>query len=426
MLSKQYIKESQKSETLLINEASKLKEIAGETIFKFGFGQSPFLPPQHVIDTLAEFSPRKEYAAVQGIDELRDAVAAFHNHYEGLSIKGEDVLIGPGSKMLIYAVLATFNDADVFLVTPSWVSYEPQAKLAKLNVKRMKTSFETRWRLTPELMEEACRGRDISRPGILILNYPGNPDGLTYSEPELMALTEVLRRYNILVISDEIYGLLNHSGNHVSLANYYPEGTIVTTGLSKWCGAGGWRLGVALLPSDIEPKFKETIIGIASETYSCAATPVQFAAIKAYQVGNEIDNYLKHQRRILKCAANYSYETLLQTGINLHAPQGGFYLNPDFTPLADKLTAKGIHTSQNLCDRLLQDTGVAILPGNAFGYEENQLVARLAYVDFNGVEAIAASEEIGLETELDHAFLNQYCPKIVEGINRMAGWLNNA
>jgi aspartate aminotransferase len=133
----------------------------------------------------------------------------------------------------------------------------------------------------------------------MVFNYPGNPDGLTYTESELTALTTVFRKYNILVISDEIYGLLNHQGNHVSLARFYPEGTIITTGLSKWCGAGGWRLGVALLPTTIEEKLKKTMIGIASETYSCASTPVQYAAIDAYQIGPDVEAYLAHQRRIL-------------------------------------------------------------------------------------------------------------------------------
>ena len=415
------IKDSQKSETLLINEASKLKEMAGETIFKFGFGQSPFLPPQYVIDTLAEFSPRKEYVAVQGIQELREVVAAFHQHHDGIQTTADNVLIGPGSKMLIYAVLAAFNRADVYLITPSWVSYEPQAKLAKLDVNRIHTSFQDRWRLTPELMEEACQSRDVSKPGILILNYPGNPDGLSYTQEELTALAAVFRKYNILVISDEIYGLLNHTGEHKSLACVYPEGTIVTTGLSKWCGAGGWRLGVALLPNTIEKKFKETLIGIASETYSCAATPVQYAAIQAYQKDIRVNQYLHQQRRILKLAGNHIYQALKQAGVNVHAPQGGFYLNPDFSPLKEKLKSRGITSSELLCEVLLKETGVAILPGNAFGYEAGHLIARLAYVDFDGIKALAAAEE---EKEaLSDAFLAEQCPKIVEGTRRLVEWL---
>ncbi len=425
MINTTYLKKSQQSETLLINEVSKLKEGAGEKIFKFGFGQSPFLPPQNVIDELSSFSAKKEYVDVQGIKELRQAVASFHNHYDKLELSAEDVIVGPGSKMLIYSILAAFDDAEVFVVTPSWVSYEPQAKLAKLKTTRINTNFESRWRLTPELLEDACAKRqDKNLPGILILNYPGNPDGLSYTADELKALSSVFRKYNILVISDEIYGLLNHFGRHTSIAQFYPEGTIVTTGLSKWCGAGGWRLGVGLFPKTINASFKQTVIGIASETYSCATTPVQFAAIKAYQVTAEIENYLFHQRRILNLCASYMYEELKSVGIKLHEPEGGFYLNPDFSALSDKLKNKNIETNEQLCAQLLKDTCVAILPGNAFGYKPTDLIARIAYVDFNGTNAIKASESISTTERLNKTFLNDYCPKIVEGTLAIKAWLS--
>jgi aspartate aminotransferase len=416
-----YIKESDKSETLLINEVSKFKEDSGETIFKFGFGQSPFFPPQHVIDRLKEYAHRKEYAAVQGIAALREAVAKFHNHYDGLSIKPENVIVGPGSKILIFSILSAFKKADVLVVTPSWVSYEPQTKLAKLNCIRIHTRFEQRWRLTPELIDQACANRDNSIPAVLIFNYPGNPDGLSYNENELKLLSECFRRHNILVISDEIYGLLNHENNHLSLAQFYPEGTIVTGGLSKWCGAGGWRLGVALFPSQLDPKLKETIIGIASETYSCAAAPVQFAAIEAYQIDKRCEKFLDLQRQILSCAGKYMHSQLQEAGVNVHAPQGAFYLNPDFEPFREKLAARGITTSEALCASLLKEQCVAILPGTSFGYPSNQLVARIAYVDFDGTKALEGAENYG--KSLDQEFLNQYCPKIVEGTQRMVAWL---
>jgi len=424
MLATKYIRESQESETLLIHEVSRLKANSGEKIFRFGFGQSPFLPPKQVSDALSSASLHKEYVSVQGLEELREAVATFHNHYDGLSVKSDNVLVAPGSKILIYAMLTAFDQADVMFVTPSWVSYEPQAKIAKLNRIRIRTSFESRWRLTPALLEEACAQRvNKDQPAILILNYPGNPDGLTYTESELKALADTFRKHNVLVISDEIYGLLNHDGNHTSLATYYPEGTIVTSGLSKWCGAGGWRLGIALLPETLPTAFKQSVIGIASETYSCAPVPVQYAGIQAYQISDEIEAYLKHKRRILSIAANYMYESLSAVNVKLHKPEGGFYLNPDFSNFRDRFKDKGINTNEAMCEAILNETSVVILPGSAFGYLPEDLTARIAYVDFNGAEAMAASKEIGLEKELDQAFLETYCPKIVEGTTRLADWL---
>lgn len=424
MLKTEYVKQSQESETLLIHELSRLKASQGEDIIRFGFGQSPFLPVPSALEELKNRVEHKEYVSVQGLEELRDAVAKFHNHYDQINVTSDNILIAPGSKILIYSIIASFNDADVFLVTPSWVSYEPQANLAKLPVTRIQTNFENRWRLLPSELERACEQRENKdRPIVMVFNYPGNPDGLTYTQEELEALTVVFRKYNILVISDEIYGLLNHQGNHTSLARFYPEGTIVTSGLSKWCGAGGWRLGVALLPTSLDDKLKKTMIGIASETYSCASTPVQYAAIKAYQIGSEVENYLAHQRRILQLCGAYVWKTLSKAGVNVHPSEGGFYLTLDFEPFRHVLESKGIKTSQDICQSLINTKGVAMLPGNVFGYTDNYLTTRLCFVDFDGIAAMKASEDIGLDAELPESFLQTYCPKVIDGSKRIAEWL---
>ena len=424
MLRKDYIKQSQESETLLIHELSRVKANQGEKIIRFGFGQSPFLPLNSAIESLRNRVEHKEYVSVQGLEELREAVATFHNHYDKINIVADNVLVAPGSKILIYSIIAAFNDADIFLITPSWVSYEPQANLAKLPVTRIQTNFENRWRLLPSELERACEQRENKdRPIVMVFNYPGNPDGLTYTEAELEALTVVFRKYNILVISDEIYGLLNHQGKHLSLARFYPEGTIVTTGLSKWCGAGGWRLGVALLPTTIEEKLKKTIIGIGSETYSCASTPVQYAAIDAYQVGENVDAYLAHQRRILSVSGNYVWKTVTEAGINVHQPEGGFYLTLDFEPFRHVLKAKNIETSKDVCGALIDQKEVAMLPGSVFGYDDDVLTTRLCYVDFDGVAAMKASEAIGLDKPLPEDFLQTYCPNVIEGSKRITDWV---
>lgn len=418
------LRETEQSETLFVNDMSKQREATGEKVYKFGFGQSPFLPPQSVINIVKDEAHRKEYMSVQGLPELREAAAKFHAEVDGIETDPEFVVIGPGSKMLIYMVMAAFKEADVFLITPSWVSYEPQAHLAGHDVRRIHTKYEDRWRLKPEDLDAACTARankDI--PIVMVINYPGNPDGLTYSAEELEALAVVCKKHNILVVSDEIYGLLNHSGEHVSLAKYYPEGTIITTGLSKWCGAGGWRLGVALVSKSLGKDFMECIVGIASETYSTAASPVQVAAVSAYQYNDEIKDYLFHQRRILKALGSEVYARIKGAGINVHAPQGGFYVNPDFSSVSDKLQARGIKNSADLCEKLLEEAGVALLPGNAFGYEESSYVARLAFVDFDGTAAIEASKQEGGSGDLDLAFLESNCGKVLEGIDALTTWI---
>jgi aspartate aminotransferase len=415
------LREAEQSETLFINDISKEIEGKGKTVYKFGFGQSPFFPPEYIINEVKEYAHRKEYMSVQGAKELRNAVAEFHGKLDGTKIDPNDVLIGPGSKMLIYMVMASFKSADVFLITPSWVSYEPQAHLAGHEVTRIQTSYENRWRLQPEDLEKAAASRtDTTKPIIMILNYPGNPDGLTYTGEELQAIATVCRKHNILVVSDEIYGLLNFEGTHTSFSRVYPEGTIVTTGLSKWCGAGGWRLGAAIVSPSLGTNFMDCMVGIASETYSTAAAPIQMAAIKAYSNSDELMNYLHIQRKILKLIGHYVWDELKKTGINVHCPEGGFYLNPDFSPIKNRLKNRNINNATEICESLMRETGVALLPGTAFGYGADSYVTRLAFVDFDGTKAIQEASKN--DDPLDTQFLAAVCPKIIAGTKELVEW----
>ena len=401
----------EESQTLLINNQSKELEGQKKKIFKFGFGQSPFLPPVEVMSQLKDNVHHKEYSSVQGDPELRKLVAEFHHHVNGINVKADNVLIAPGSKVLIFTILSAFKKADVLIPAPAWVSYAPQSKLAGHNSIAVETFFNNRWRVTPESIEKAFAQKKHEAT-IMILNFPGNPDGLTYSEQELKRIADKARELNILVISDEIYALLSHGNEHHSLAKFYPEKTITTTGLSKWCGAGGWRLGVALLYEGIEEDFRKALLGIASETYSCAPTPIQIAARLAYSNIQTSLEYVSKQNKILKEIGHFCYAELKKANLLLHEPEGGFYLFPDFSNYLDKLAKIGINTSSALCERILEDTGVALLPSSAFGLDKNYLAARLSYVDFDDPIHIKDFE------------LKRDCPRVVEGINELTKWLS--
>ncbi len=402
----------EESQTLLINTQSQELVAQNKEIIKFGFGQSPFMPPKRVLKAFENAVHHKEYSSVQGDLELRKRIARFHKAHNGLQVAPENILIAPGSKILLFTILMAFEKADVFIPTPAWVSYAPQAKLAGHHVLKLNTTFEERWRIKPETIRETAKSKQ-HQVSILILNYPGNPDGLTYTEAELKEIAKVARELDILVISDEIYGLLNHNGDHVSFANYYPEKTITTTGLSKWSGAGGWRFGCAFLYDTIEPEFKQALIGIASETYSCAPTPVQMAAKEAYKDYNETLGYLNDQIEILRIIGTYCANKLNAANVQVHLPEGGFYLFPDFSKHQEKLHAYGITTSGELCQHILKDTGVALLPASAFGFKEEFLAVRLAYVDFKD-----PLDQVGFEMEVD-------CPNVVKGIRKICDWINS-
>jgi aspartate aminotransferase len=414
----------EKSQTLLLNEQQRQQETAGQEVFKFGFGQSPFPPLEAAIEALRAHAAAKDYTPVQGWPELRERVAAFHREVDALEADAAQVLIAPGSKILIYAVMAAFARADVLIAAPAWVSYAPQARLLGHDVLRVHTELAQRWRVRPGAVEEAVRRKaDGTAPTLMILNHPGNPDGQGYDEDELRALAEVCRRHRILVVSDEIYGLLHHQGRHVSLARHYPEGSIVTSGLSKWCGAGGWRLGTALLPAALRGPFQDALLGVASETYSCAAMPVQRAACVAYTWNDDTRDYLAHQRRLLARVGTWLADHLTAAGVQVHRPEGGFYLFPDFSLHVDALRRAGIGSSQALCARLMADTGVALLPGDAFGLPPEHLAARLAYVEFDGREALKVSREIGLSRPLDEGAFAAVFDKTIRGARRLTQWL---
>ena len=407
-----------KSGTLSLNEKTREIENAGRPVYRFGFGESPFPPPQRVQDALRSAAHRKDYTAVAGLPELREKVAAFHHEVDGYPISAEQVLIAPGTKPLLHNIMRAFHRAEVYLPGPSWVSYAPIARLAGHNVIGIPTSFESRWRVTPDQIERAFKGEDgAGREKLIVLNYPGNPDGLTYSRDELEALTVVFHEHGAWVISDEIYALLDHRGSHVSLAQVYPERTLVTTGLSKWCGAGGWRLGALILPPAAPNDLHDALVGLGSETYSCAPAPIQMAALTAYQLDGETYEFLAAQRRILRAIGSVVHDALIECGIRAHAPQGGFYLLLDFSRFAKELAGRGIRNDGQLCERLLDETGVALLPGGAFGMPGEALNARMAYVDFDGEAALRDAERI-------EATVATQAAKMLDGIRALGKWLN--
>jgi aspartate aminotransferase len=377
------------SSTLLLNEQSAVIEKKGRQVFRFGFGQSPFPISPVLKAALIEHAHRKEYTQVQGLEALRVKVAEYHSAFEKRPIFAEQVFIAPGSKALLYTIMCAYSRAAVIIPAPAWVSYAPQAELIGHCTYMMQTSFEQRYRITPDILEKSLSEAAQHYQSLLvILNSPGNPDGLCYTQSELQALTVVLEKYQAIVISDEIYGPLHHDNQHVSIAKYYPKGTFVTSGLSKWAGAGGWRLGIAILPENCDSRLKDTLLGIASETYSCAASPIQYAAITAYSDNVMMQQYVKDQRTILKSIGMHIHKAVLDAGLNAHAPEGGFYLLLDFTTYRQPLEAIGLSTDTEICKRVLEDVGVALLPGISFGLPPENLCARLAYVDFDGKQAL--------------------------------------
>lgn len=408
------------SPTVAINERSNALLAQGREVYKLGLGQSPFPVPEVVVAELRANAHQKDYLPVKGLRVLRDAVANYHRNLNGVQTTGDDVLIAPGSKELMFLLMLTYY-GDVVIPTPAWVSYAPQARIIGRNVEFLHTEAAHRWLLTPDQLEKYCAA-DPGRPCVVVLNYPSNPTGATYTPEQLADLAEVARRFRLVILSDEIYGELHHQGKHVSIARYYPEGTILSSGLSKWCGAGGWRLGTFTFPRNLH-WLQDAMAAVASETYTATSAPIQYAAVRAFQGGPEIQRYLWQSRAILAALGTWIAGQLNTAGIATLEPEGAFYLLPNFEHFRTRLAGLGIGNSAQLCERLLQDTGVAILPGVAFGRPAHELTARLAYVDFDGSRCISAFSQRGSDQPIDHEFLHQYCPNLTRATQRICQWV---
>ena len=409
------------SATVAINERSDQLRREGRQIFKMGLGQSPFPVPGLLVEELQRNAFQKAYLPVRGLPELRRAVAEHHCRTFGIDCTSDDVLIGPGSKELMFLLQLVYY-GDLVIPTPAWVSYAPQARIIGRHVRLLPTSRENGWRLAPEQLDKLCR-TDPSRPRIVVLNYPSNPTGTTYALNELRILAEVARKYRVILLSDEIYGKLHHEGEHASIVPLYPEGTIFSGGLSKWCGAGGWRLGLFVFPECLR-WLLDAMAAVASETFTSTSAPIQFAAVPAFQEDKKIDEYLRRSRRILRALGGQLAARLQEAGVATHFPHGGFYLFPDFGPKAEMLRSRGINTSPELCERLLEETGIAILPGRDFGRPPAELTARLAYVNFDGAQALKAVGDIPSEMPLDDGFLRAHCGEVLMAIDRLCEWSN--
>ncbi len=408
-----------KSATVAINERSNRLRREGRTVYKLGLGQSPFPVPEPVVEALKANASQKAYLEVAGLKELRVAVAEYHQRAQGVPVKAEDVMVAPGSKELMFLLQIAFA-RDLVIPSPAWVSYAPQAQIAGRKAFRLKTSAANGWRVVPEQIDSLSRGKGL-RPRVLILNYPSNPTGTTLRSAELQGIAEAARRNGIVLLSDEIYGEVHHEGAHESVARYYPEGTIISGGLSKWCGAGGWRLGTFAFPPALQ-WLRQAMTTLASETYTSTSAPIQYAAVRAFQGGTRIERYLWLTRRILRAIGRRLHARLTEAGLLVAAPEGAFYLFIDFEPFRAVLGERGITDSRTLCERLLEETGVAALPGADFGRSPEELTIRIAYVDFDGARALAAAENLPKDTELDGDFVVRYAGDLVKAIENITEW----
>jgi len=405
---KDIIKGLKPSATLFINEQTEALESKGKKIYKFGFGQSPFPVPTDVVEELKKNAHQNKYLPMQGLPELRDSVSKYLTKNKKNKYKSDNIIIGPGTKELMLLLQIAF-DGDILLPIPSWVSYFPQALIGRNKIHWLNTKKENNWFPSAEEIEKAVLKNQMKKY-ILFLNSPNNPSGNICKN--LDEICDVVKKYNIIILSDEIYSELTFDTNCKFISDVYPEKTIISTGLSKWCGAGGWRLGFFVFPDELK-EIKNSLKILASESFSSVSAPIQFAAISAYS--NDHSNYIDATKNILKSIGLFVYNGLKSNNVLINKPDGGFYLMPEFINNKFK-------TSSEMCNKILNDTGVAMLPGSEFGFSEDKMLARLSFTDFDGSEFL--NNTSGCKN-IDEKLIIKFAPNIIEGVHKLKKWSEN-
>ena len=409
------------SPTLAANLTASRMRAEGHEILHMGFGEAPFPVHPRLARALGESAGERGYLPVAGLPELRRAATEHQARVAALDGDAFEVMVAPGSKAMLFA-LQLAVPGDTVLPTPSWVSYRPQAEVLGLGVVPVASVLDERgYRIEPEALDRAVvEARKAGRqPTKVVLNSPSNPTGLVMPDDNAREIAEVCRRHGLIVVSDEIYARLTFDGSYPSIARHAPERTVVTTGLSKHMSLGGWRVGLGFVPKALEGLFA-ALETIASETWSCVASPVQFAAIEAYSGHEDVEAFIALSRRIHADVTGYAAARLNAMDVPTVTPQGGFYLWPD---VPRRGRAHNLGTSNALADALLEGVGVLTLPGTAFGERPEAMRLRLSACDYDGAAALDHYRALADGTKAE---IGAFAPRVVAAMDAFERFLGGA
>lgn len=329
-------------------------------------GQPDFPTPYHIsaaaVDSITH--NKTYYTSNSGLPELREGIAnylarRFQLHYNPAN---EIVVTVGGSEAIDMAFRAVINPGDEVIVPePCFVCYAPLIEMMGGVPVPLYTEVKDLFKVTPEKLRPLL----TERTKMLVLTYPNNPTGAIMTKSDLEAILPLITEHDLLVLSDEIYSELTYSGDHVSIASLPGmwERTIVVNGFSKAYAMTGWRLGYTCAPA---PIIKQ-MLKLHQYGIMCASTASQFAGVEAINNGDEDIAYMKEQYNLRR---TYVVNRLHEMGLPCFEPEGAFYVFPN-------VGAFGI-SSDEFCERLMNESKVAIVPGSAFG-AGSEGFARISY-----------------------------------------------
>ncbi len=328
-----------------------------DDVISLTVGQPDFPTPWHISEQAIKSIENNKtyYTANSGLLQLREAIADYLARRFSLSYHPENEIIVTvgGSEAIDVSFRALINPGDeVILPQPAFVCYEPIVELCGGKPIIVNTKAENNFKLTPAELKAAI----TDKTKLLVLPFPNNPTGAILTKEDLEGIAEVLRPTNIAVLSDEIYAELTYGKKHVSIASLdgMRERTIIASGFSKAYAMTGWRLGYLCAPKEIVTQmYKIHQYGIM-----CAPTASQFAGIEAMINGDDDIEYMKAQYNRRRVMLLDGFRDL---GLSCFEPEGAFYAFPHITDESFGMN------SEEFCERLLNEAGVAIVPGSAFG-----------------------------------------------------------
>ncbi len=346
------------SATVTINTIAQQKRKSGQRVYNLSAGE-PMMDMAHYLRDAVDVAidqGQTLYPPVAGLDDLRSAASEWINSTYGTNYTSAQTLITCGGKFGIYlAFQALLNDGDeVMMIAPYWVSYPSMVELFGGVPVVVETEEHQGWRVDLASLERAV----TSKTKVLILNNASNPTGTLYTRDELVQILDFAKRHNIIVLSDEVYSGLTYEGEYVSCGSFpeYAESVIVIQSCSKNFGMTGWRVGFVFAPQSII-KMLTTLQGQSITGTSIVSQWAAIAALKsAATITQQIHDEMRSRRDIFIGTLNELF------GCSVAAPASAFY---SFIPL----TAFGITETDDVafCERVLDKSGVAMVPGSAFG-----------------------------------------------------------
>lgn len=364
------------SETLKITALAKEMKAAGKSVISLSAGEPDFKTPDYICDAAIKAirDGHHGYTVNNGTIELRKAIADKLKRDNNLSYSAEQIIVSNGAKQSVGFALLAILDAgeEVIIPAPFWVSYPEMVKLGEGTPVIIRTKFEDEFKLTPEQLEAAITPKTKA----LILCSPSNPTGSCYSSDELKAIAKVLLKHpGVYVLSDEIYEYIVFDEPHVSIGEAEPAiipQLLLVNGFSKGFAMTGWRLGYMAGPIEVVKALSK----IQSQETSAPSTISQIAGEKAYTTG--LDAVIK-MKESFQQRRDFMVEAINKIPkVRCFKPGGAFYVFPDVSAYLGSLTPSGsnIETSTDLVMYLLENFGIATVPGDAFG-EPNGI--RLSY-----------------------------------------------